>query len=252
MPEQLTRNIPFEAVHNARDLGGYKARGGRTVAWRRLFRSGELHNMTARDLAFLTEQIKLKSVIDLRSDYEIKRHGTGPLAGSGIKYFNISLISDGGNRQANEQRYKKFTNMGQFYVDLALKKEFGEGIAAALAIIAAPENHPLLFHCSAGKDRTGLLAALLLSVLGVTDKDIKTDYCLSAAYVETVINLIKNQPEMAAATSDLPGYFWVTAPESIALLLSTLCREYGSVEGYLKEMGMETSLPECLQRTLLV
>jgi protein-tyrosine phosphatase len=142
--------------------------------------------------------------------------------------------------------------MGQFYVDLARKKEFGAGITAALEIIAAPENHPLLFHCSAGKDRTGLLAALLLNVLGVTDKDIKTDYCLSAAYVETVINLIKNNPEMAEATSDLPGYFWMITPESIGLLLSTLRREFGSITEYLESMGMKPSLPERLKNALLI
>ena len=252
MAEQYSRQITFDSIPNFRDIGGYKTRGGDTVAWRRLFRSGDLRHMTQGDFQKLEEEIRLVTVIDLRSNFEIKNQGVGLISGTGIKYINISLISDGGDREANERRYRNFTNMGQFYVDLVRQKGFGKGIIEALAVIAKPENHPLIFHCSAGKDRTGILAAILLSVLDVADEDIKNDYCMSAAYIETIISRMKSEPEISEDVKSLPGYFWETVPESMALLLTTLRKEYGSINGYLESRHIEPSLIGQLESALLI
>ena len=92
MAESYTRHIKFENVINFRDLGGYRARDGYIVAWRRLFRSGDFRNMTRNDLNLLTEEIGLNSVIDLRSSIEVERQGIGLLAETDIKYHNISFI----------------------------------------------------------------------------------------------------------------------------------------------------------------
>ncbi|OGO31296.1 MAG: hypothetical protein A2Z29_08840, partial [Chloroflexi bacterium RBG_16_56_11] len=180
MTEELSREIIFESIHNIRDLGGFGTGDGHTVARGRLFRSGDLRQMTPDDLNKLRERIRLNSVIDLRSDFEIERQGIGRLAGAGFNYRNVSFIADGGNRAANEQRYRECTSMGEFYLQLVRQKQFGGRIVEALDIISRRENHPLIFHCAVGKDRTGILAAILLSVLGVADKDIIDDYCLSA------------------------------------------------------------------------
>ena len=250
MSELYSRHIKFEHVINFRDLGGYRARDGYTVAWRRLFRSGEFRNMTRSDLDRLTGEIGVTSVIDLRSGIEVERQGVGLLSEADIRYHNISFLA-GGNREEDERLFKEFTNMGEFYLHLVRKSEFGERIAAALEIIAEPENHPLVFHCAIGKDRTGILAAVLLSVLGVKDEDIIEDYSLSAPYMEELLDRINNDPEMAKAIKPLPDYFWKAAPESMALFLSTLRREYGSVRDYVKAQGVEPSLIERLEGALL-
>ena len=83
------RHIKFESVLNFRDLGGYRTQRGQTVAWRRLFRSGELHYMTKRDMVRLKEEIKLRSVIDLRNSMELEQVGVGLLNEIGVKYYNI-------------------------------------------------------------------------------------------------------------------------------------------------------------------
>jgi protein-tyrosine phosphatase len=250
--EQYQRVIPFENILNFRDLGGYKAQGGHAVAWRRVFRSGEIHPMTPSDFKKIKDKLNIKTVLDLRSDFEIAKDGLGLISGSGIKHFQIPLIKDGGDREANIRRYSGHTNMGQFYVCLSGQKDYVNGIINALEIISIKENHPLVFHCSAGRDRTGFLASILLSVLGVPSSQIEKDYCLSEPCIRNIVNQRKANPEINDVNTGLPEYFWKTVPSSIALLLSTLKKEYGSVGNYLKNRGAEPSLVRRLKQSLLV
>ncbi len=249
---EYSRRLNFESLLNFRDMGGYRTRSGYSLVWRRLFRSGEFREVNENDLKILKEEIGLKSIIDLRSQLEVEKQGHGLLAGSTTKYHNICLIPDGGDQEANERRYKNFTNMGQFYLDLMHQKGFGEHIIEALELIASAENHPLVFHCAVGKDRTGIIAAVLLNLLGVEDEDIILDYTLSAEPMKIIKERFKNRPEKPPGnTEDLPDYFWDAAPESMALLLSRLKSEYGTILEYLKERGADASLVKRLEKALL-
>ncbi len=220
------------------------------VAWRRLFRSGELNLMTESDLVILSKDLGVISVIDLRSDLEIKKNGLGLLTNSPIRHHNISLISDGGDRQANIKRFKGFTDMGEFYAHLIQKPDFGQKLIAALEIIAEPANHPLVYHCSAGKDRTGILTIILLSTLGVLDNDIMADYCLSAPSTELVYNRIKSDPQLAL-DSGLPDYFWRVTPQTVSIFLAGIRTRYGSARNYIEDQGAHNSLAHRLQKALL-
>ena len=251
MAEIYSRQIDFESVPNFRDIGGYHTRDGYTIAWHRLFRSGELRHMTAGDLTKLREEIGLISVIDLRSVFEIKHRGMGLLSEAGFKYYNVSFIPDGGERDGDARRFREFPNMGEFYVDLVRQKGFGRRIVEALEIIAEPENHPLVFHCTAGKDRTGILAAMLLSILGVRDDDIKNDYCLTGPYIEALFNRLKSEVKIVEDSMRLPDFFWTATPESMALLLDTLRRENGSVSDYVAAHGAAPALVGRLKTALL-
>ncbi len=250
MTEQYSRHIVFENVSNFRDIGGYRARDGYTVAWRRVFRSGEFNNVAGSDLARLTKEMGITSIIDLRSSMEVERMGIGLFAGSGIWYYNVSFIA-GGNRKEDERLFKALSNMGEFYLHLVRHDEFGGRIVQALEIIAEPANHPLVFHCAIGKDRTGILAAVLLSVLGVKDEIIIEDYSLSGPYMEQLLKRINSNPETAKNIKPLPDYFWKASPESMSLFLTTLRNEYGSIEDYLKAQDMEPSLIDRLKVALL-
>jgi protein-tyrosine phosphatase len=250
MAKTYSRQIDFENVPNFRDIGGYRTRGGDTVAWRRLFRSGELRHMTGRDLNKLREEIRLTSVIDLRSTMEIERQGIGLLSEIDIKYHSIPILP-GANRAEDEKLFRQCTNMGEFYLHFAWKKEFGDRMIQALEVITRPENHPAVFHCAVGKDRTGILAAVLLSVLGVEDKDIIEDYSLSGPYMEELLKKINSDPKMSQAAQPLPEYFWKASPESMELFLSTLRQEYGSISDYLTAQGAGPSLIGRLKTALL-
>jgi protein-tyrosine phosphatase len=267
--QSYPRHIRFEAVFNFRDLGGYWTRGGQTVAWRRLFRSSELHHMTSHDVIQLKEEIKLRSVIDLRSPRELEPFSL--LNEAGAEYYNIPLI-DSGNDKENvyqnfsnmgevyshlvghndgENLYQEFSNMGEVYSYLVGHEEFGRRLVKALEIIAEPDNLPLVFHCSAGKDRTGILTAIVLGILGVTDEDIIEDYTLTAPHMKKLINRWNNDPKALEAFKNLPEYMLEASSESMTLFLSTLKREYGSARGYVEAHGGEVSLIHRLETALL-
>lgn len=252
MAETYVRHLKFHSVLNFRDIGGYRAKGGKTVAWRRIFRSGEFRDITPEDMQRLTKELGVMSVIDLRSQLELKNQGKGLLEGCDIKYCNIAFMSDGGDPEANSRRYQNLTNMGDFYLELMRQKEFGAKVIQALELIAEPANHPLVFHCAVGKDRTGMLAAMLLKLLGVKETDIIEDYTLSEPYMDELLEKLKNiPPKEGERPLDIPEYFWKASASSMVKLLSTLKKEYGSVEKYLKEMGMAENLPQQLRKTLL-
>jgi protein-tyrosine phosphatase len=251
MNEHYDRHLRFKSVTNFRDIGGYRTQQGRTIAWRRIYRSGEFARINQEDYDRLTREIGLTAVVDLRSDFEVKRQGIGLLAGKNIKYYNISFITDGGKREAEAKRYEAFTNMGQFYLDITQNKGFGSKIVQALEVIAESKNHPLVFNCAIGKDRTGILAAMLLSTLGVAEKDIIEDYSLSDQYMEELRQQLTREGKVPDDMPPLPDFFWHAAPESMILLLSTLRQEYGSIVDYLESMGAEKSLAKRLEKALL-
>jgi protein-tyrosine phosphatase len=251
MAEKHSRQIEFENIPNFRDIGGYRTREGNTVAWRRLFRSAGINRMTDRDLEKLRQELGLMSVIDLRSDFEIKHQGTGLISGTGIKYYNVAFLSDGKDSQEDIREFNEFPNMGEFYVHLVRQRRFGQRMVKALEVIAEAENHPMVFHCTVGKDRTGILAAVLLSVLGVPDEDIENDYCLTGPFIEALFEQLTNETKNMEEPFKLPDFFWRTEPESIALLMASFRKEYGSTSDYLKAHGAEPSLVNRLKASLL-
>ncbi len=253
MAETYDRHLRFNSVVNFRDIGGYGGYRGKTVVWRRVFRSGEYRNITPEDMQRLTKELGIISVIDLRSEFELKNQGKGLLEGCDIKYSNIAFMADGGDPEANAKRYKELTNMGDFYLELMRQKEFGAKVVQALEMIADPSNYPLVFHCAVGKDRTGMLAAMLFKLLGVKEADIIDDYTLSEPYMDELLEKIKNTPPKEGERPlDIPEYFWKASASSMEKLLATLKKDYGSVEKYLKEMGMAEKLPKQLRKALLV
>lgn len=254
MAEKYSRQISFEAINNFRDLGGYRAKDGRTTAWRSLFRSGALLRMSERDKVRLKEEIGLKAVLDLTNPTEQrKKQETSLLDEIGAKYYNIPFRPDNDSFYSEEVKiYKYAADISEVYLNRLKKKTFGKQLVRALEIISDRENYPLLFHCGAGKDRTGILTAFVLSLLGVADDDIATEYSLTDPFMESIRVRIVNDPATPQAIKDLPDFAWRAKPESMHLLLNTLRQKYGSIQGYVEFMGGDESLIENLKNALLI
>ena len=158
------RNIHFEACFNFRDLGGYETTDGRKMRWRRLFRSGEVHLMTDTDAALAIGQLGIKTIIDLREPKVVADEGSGPLAVESVRFKNIPWFDDWddlfgptyGNPLSQPEEYLR--QLDSPVVHDRVRKIFTTMVESL--------HDPLLFHCSAGKDRTGLVAALLLGAFG--------------------------------------------------------------------------------------
>lgn len=242
------RHIPFEGVFNFRDLGGYRTRDGRTVRWRSIFRSGELHELTEGDAIRMRDELSLTTVIDLRNSIELEQSGTGLVTEVSVRYHNLPLSTGGPEAR---QRILDSSNMGELYMNLLDAPWYGARIVEVLGIIAESENQPVVFHCSVGKDRTGILASVILSLLGVPDETIIEDYALSSQYTEAYINRVNSDPAGAERFKHIPRHVFEAAPESMEAVLTKLRDEYSSVRGYVKAHGGDDALVRRLEDALL-
>ncbi|MBI2849741.1 MAG: tyrosine-protein phosphatase [Chloroflexi bacterium] len=246
------REIQFEAILNFRDLGGYSTADGRRIRRGRIFRSGELYYATQQDIARLKGELKLRSVLDLRIKTGITFVGVAPAFESEFRYRNVPLVTALGEDILNNMELlHSLANVGETYLVNVRHPQYGRAVVNALEFIADPANHPLVFYCSAGKDRTGVLAAILLSILGVADDDIIRDYTLTAPYMKRHIDRVSENPEMAKFLQSLPAYMHEAAAESMKVFLSEIRKEYGSLRGFLRFHGADESLFERLEDALL-
>jgi protein tyrosine/serine phosphatase len=226
------RLVPFDAVFNFRDLGGYETVDGRHVRPRAVFRSGPLQRLTAADLERIRKR-GVRTVIDLRSTEELTEWGRFPVTAD-VEFRHIPLYENDARRS-----YAQMATTGR------------GALATALRVIAECDE-AIVFHCGSGKDRTGILAALLLSALGVPDDSIGADYQLSElALAPSIAWAEANDPAMAAALANLPAEKRRSAPETITTFLDTLRDRHGSIEAFLAGAGLEPEVLEALRAQLL-
>ncbi len=248
--ENFSRWLPMQGCVNFRDLGGYRNHEGQTVRWRRLFRSDALQDLTHADTTLAIEELNIGLVVDLRNSDEAGRDGRGPLPEQGVEYRHFPLLEERG--------FPPFT--GGDVVERLLSTyqwlihNSGPRVAEAVNAIAA-SVHPepvagrsgVVFHCSAGKDRTGLMAALILEVLGVDADTLHADYLLTNQAVEGILRRIQTmQPHASPTTQSLAAQ-----PAAFQGFQDTLHQEYGGAESYLRQHGVSGETLERLRRNLL-
>ncbi|MEV0128869.1 tyrosine-protein phosphatase [Dactylosporangium sp. NPDC050688] len=238
------RSYDHPNLFNFRDLGGYRGRGGRTVRWRRLFRSDSLSRIDPADAASFTA-LGVRTVIDLRRPREVARDGRVPEF-AGLSYHHLHPEHAEWEDATDHDEPSDARWLANRYLDIA-----GSGAAAVVAavgVIAEADNAPLVVHCVAGKDRTGVVAALTLAALGVAEEDIAEDYALTAtATGRAMEHLRRSNPHLAT----MPERYLVCPAEAMLLFLRDLDRRHGSVRGYLLEHGLTGAHLEALDAHLL-
>lgn len=224
------RHLPMEGGYNFRDLGGFKTKEGKYTKWGKLFRSDDLNHLTENDLNYLAS-IPMNTIVDFRSGQEIEK---APDKNPESLKKNISLSIEPGNISTYEQLFSlSEKEMEQFMMNLNVSlvtdstiinkyKEF-------FALIQSDSDIPLMFHCSAGKDRTGMAAALILYALGVDEETIIDDYLASNYYLADKYAPMKKQyPNMAALFEVRPNY--------IKAGLEQIKKDHISIDNYLKNV----------------
>ncbi|MCC8194311.1 MAG: tyrosine-protein phosphatase [Deltaproteobacteria bacterium] len=224
------RHLPMAGGYNFRDLGGFTGADGRRVAWGRFFRTDGLGNLTDGDLAYLAS-IPVVTVADFRT-IEENEHSPDRVPPSVREVLRLPIapgyMSDRATR-ALEEYASPDEFMLEMYRDLALDPHITATYRRFFAAVQSVDALPLIFHCSAGKDRTGLAAALILTALGVDRQTILADYEASNGYLGD-----KYAPYIAKSPH-LKGLFTVKRAfleEAFRLLED----EYGSVAAYLETM----------------
>jgi len=234
---RLERHVPFAAgAFNVRDLGGLHTIAGDTVRRGVAYRADGLHRLPVEEIERLSS-LGVRTVVDLRTVGEID--AAASLAADGIAVVHLPVLREVWPQDAfgSDAATDAVTFLVERYLEML--EEGAPAIAAIFDLLAAEASRPLAFHCSAGKDRTGVIAALLLSLLGVPDDDIAEDYTTSAVAMEKLVEWVRSQrPEAADAMAQQPAVFLACPPEAMHVFLARIRERWGSVERYLDSIGV--------------
>jgi len=242
--EPYPRNLGFSATYNFRDVGGYTGLGGRTVRWRRLFRSDALHRLGEADAEAFAE-LGVRTVIDLRRPFEIEKYGR-VAERYGLDYHNLVLEHVDWEEVGHSHDVVHERWLADRYLNFA--EDGRKGILSSLRVIADPERAPVIVHCMAGKDRTGTVCALTLSLLGVSDEDIAADYALTTSAMRPLTSyLMEKHPEAIVGNE----HMFDSPAGAMLMFLDDLRALHGSVEGYVKEIGLTDDEIAALRAHLL-
>lgn len=224
------RFLELVGAGNVRDLGGLPAAGGGRTRSGRILRSDFLRTLDPADEAALLERFGLRTVIDLRTAGEVERH-PGPWTERGLDVVRATLPLDPAFVATGPE------DMARLYLDFLDSTP----MAAALAVAIDPSRHPLLIHCSAGKDRTGVLVSLVLELAGVERAAIVADYVLTHARMPAVIARLEAEA-VREPTPDLPRVMFGADEPTIGRFLEGLDERYGGARGWALERGVDAGL----------
>jgi protein-tyrosine phosphatase len=261
--EVSIRHLPLEGTPNFRDLGGYETTDGHFVRWGTIYRSGVLSNLTPADFAYLG-QLDVRVVCDFRTPQE---NATAPeiwIPGSGVEHISLPIGPGSNKDKSTSMDSILATNPSPAELKAWLTKVYG-GFAFtnapeyAKVFAQLKEDHlPLLYHCAAGKDRTGVFSALLLLALGVPEKTVLADYELTNKYLldgmssDASKKMLAGNPSMAHLTPEQRQVLMAADPEYLKSTLRQIEVKYGSFDNYRRaELGVSDSDVEKLRARLL-
>jgi protein-tyrosine phosphatase len=244
------RWTPRSAV-NFRDIGCHPTIDGGRTRPGILFRSESPQFLERADARRLVEEVGLQLVVDLRFADEATSEGRGPLADSPVRYLNVPIVGAGGADTRLALLDDTDETLAPYYVSYV--QHTADGLLTIYRTLAA-DGLPALVHCAAGKDRTGVVIAVLLSALGVTDEAIITDYARTADAMPQVLQLLGTARTYAAqiAVQEPDDVLAMANPNTMRAFLGWLSREYGSGRELLLDLGLEREVLDVLRQRLVV
>jgi len=244
------RHIEFEGAHNFRDLGGYPSALGGEVRWGMVYRAGRIDELTARDMA-VYDELGIRTVFDLRRDDERQRC-PDPVPNVQVcllsRVFEQRPLPDGDTLVDHEQAVQFLRDMYSGLLAHAAA-EIGELFRG----MGADDALPTLFHCTAGKDRTGVVAALLLTWLGVDRELVLDDFELTEQYAGHQMHeqMFQRMLERGMSPEAAAGMLHATRA-SMQSALDELDSRYGGIERYLRDdAGVDADTLRTLRQGLL-
>ncbi|MGW3243452.1 tyrosine-protein phosphatase [Streptomyces sp. NPDC001070] len=246
---EVPRWLDLAEVDNIRDLGGLPVRGGGTTRRGVVFRASTLQDATADDVELLLGRYRLRTVLDLRGPDEAALEGHGLLADTAVRRVNLpvsrvrALVTDAVPATTAEDG-----DTAGFY--LGLLDGSGESLVAAARVVADTDQHAVVFHCAVGKDRTGVLAALLLDAVGVPAPAIAADYALTAQRVVRIRARLTRLPSYR----DLPAVehaFMASEPRVMHRFLDALHTDHGGAGPWLRDRGLTDTELDRLKEVLV-
>ena len=232
------RKIVLDGTSNTRELGGYKTEDGRSLKWGVLYRSDKLSELTDADQEYLL-QLGIKRVIDFRSSEE-KQNEPDQLP-STLKYIEMPIEADGAIRPKVEAILKGDLNEDVGAILVETNKEFisdFSGVYKGFIESLIENQEPTLFHCTAGKDRAGFAAALVLLAVGVPEKIVIEDYMKTNKYTEETIQDYINKINLyslGSVDAEILRPLLGVEERFIRAALDEIKQKYGSVENFIRD-----------------
>ncbi|WP_137596872.1 tyrosine-protein phosphatase [Paucilactobacillus kaifaensis] len=243
---EYARLLPIQNGHNFRDLGGYTTTDGHTVKWGHLIRSGHLNTLDQHDLDIL-DRLQVKYDLDFRAPEEITSQPDRVPLGAAYTSLPVFQTDETDASHSQEQIMAEYSgssdagynHMLDVYRDMVTTPQAKKSYQAFFSHLLGNSDHnAVLFHCTAGKDRTGMGAVFLLSALNVDRPTIIRDYLLTNSvtknYVESRIKKIK-QAGLSTAFAENTRALSTVSPDYINTALAEIDNQYGSVNNYLHQ-----------------
>lgn len=227
----------LDGVHNFRPVAPYALSGGGSLRQGRIYRSGALELMTTADEAFLRDEVGIATVLDLRHPDEFPGGMAHPLRDL-VRHLSIF--------PETQKQEEVIAELNGLYGTGPSPRRYlhylapgGPRFAEAFRLFADEANYPMLVHCTAGKDRTGVLLGLVLEVAGVSAADSAHEYGLSDASIPRLIAYLETTGRVLEGTREEIAARLSTPPERMAGFLELLAAEHGGAEAYLRALGIE-------------
>lgn len=253
------RWIDLIGAVNVRDLGGLPTTDGGTTRFGRVLRSDNLQSLTAHDVDRLTGALGVTDVVDLRTTVEVVSEGPGPLTHEpSVTVHHLSLYPEVGERtdvQADpllpwntEDGVKIWESAGVNYTNYLRHRP--ANVVAALRTMAYGAGATIA-HCAAGKDRTGVVCALALSVAGVERDAIVDDYAQSGERIEQIIGRLKASPTYAPNLDDRPASSQRPNAQDMHTFLRHVDADFGGALTWLRQHGWTAADTDALRARLV-
>ena len=245
--------IELQGAANARDVAGLPTVDGRTTRGGVLLRSDNLQGLTPGDVRALLDR-GLRTVVDLRTAAEVELEGPGPLRFLDVAHHHLDLIPHGFEGRAAMDRAVPDEQapdhaMDHWYADYLT--DAPQSVAQALRLVADPRNGAVLVHCAAGKDRTGVVVALALSLVGVTRDAVVADYAASGDRIVQVRDRLVASPTYAKDVGARTVDSMRPHADNMERFLDRVDRDYGGVHGLAMTIGVDEETVARLGRRLL-
>lgn len=237
LTDSIKRLVPVKGGMNFRDVGGYKTKDGKEVVWGKVYRSAGIDKLTDTDLALLDKK-NIHTVVDFRGVAEAKA-APDRLP----KYTDYTLSPAGSDSIPNPMQMVKLLKEGNF-----LEKFYGsDGVKYSgdrfrplfVKLMTVDKKEAVMYHCTGGRDRTGMATALFLYILNVPEETIEADYVASNVYLKKMNNMMAPLAKMSGLTEEQVQNQMALKPELIRSFFGGIKTQYGSVENFLQqEMGI--------------
>lgn len=249
-PVETTRQaVPFAEIFNFRDLGGHRSRFGGRVRHRVLYRADGVQRL-APDEDEQWRSLGVRLVVDLRTAAEVGRGAFPTDRHDAVTYHHLPVLREIWGEDAVREPGTPVEFLAGRY--LVMLDEGADAIASTLNLLADPDQHAAVFHCAAGKDRTGVVAALVLRLLGVSADDVADDYARSAAGMTRLAEWwLATHPEAATTMDGRERDLLACPPEAMVEFLARLDDRFGSPADYVRHIGVDDDVVDGLRRHLL-